>query len=246
MEVLLLLPENFAVPEETIGNPWSYHRFSASKKLVLSKGFRDGSHVFVKADGASFVITSIDDRGFVALKPVGGNEKGQLLKLEGKNFLASFEISEKFATFDYPNQDIPRFAMFKTMRAETIIALGMIEYYESYSPVSGITVQEKPKTIVKVVNEFAKRKLLIPMFGIVSHGPLEEGVPDGAFEVKNANVDDRVFWIKQHVHDQDGVVGVAPSNYVSFSKQLDQVRTIQHHAAAPGRSRLRVSSTTRA
>ena len=203
------------------------------KRLLTSRGFREGSKVSVQAgranEGASFVIKSIDDRGIVKLKPLdaSGNEKGQLLKSECKNFMAKYEISDKQAIidFDYPNDDVRTFDIFASMTAQAIITIAMLEYYTTYSPLSGIAVQQTPKTKVKVVNEVAKKKMLMPVFGIVCHGPLEDGVPDRAFEVKNHNVDDRVFWIKPRVHVQDEVVGVAPSNYVRFSENPYETHT---------------------
>ena len=263
VEVLELHPEKFSVPKIQLDNPWIHHvpkkelkevksevedetnqeflKYSNTgkplgmeKRLLNSRGFREGSTVSVQAgranEGASFVIKSIDDRGIVKLKPLdaSGIEKGQLLKSECKNFMAKYEISDKQAIidFDYPNDDIRTFDIFESMTAQAIITTAMLEYYTTYSPLFGIAVQQQPKTMVRVVNEFAKKKMLMPVFGIVCHGPLEDGVPDRAFEVKNHNVDDRVFWIKPHVPVEDEVVGVAPSNYVRYSPQPGEVHTI--------------------
>ena len=123
-----------------------------------------------------YVIKSIDDRGTVKLKPLdaSGNEKGQLLKADCKTFMAKYEMSDKQAIidFDYPNDDVRTFDIFASMTAQANITIAMLEYYTTYSPLSGIAVQQTPKTKVKVVNEVAKKKMLMPVFGIVCHGPL--------------------------------------------------------------------------
>ena len=136
------------------------------KRLLKRHGFREGSKVSVQAgkanEGALFVIKSIDDRGTVKLKPLdaSGNEKGQVLKSECKNFMAKYESSDEQAIidFDYPNDDVRTFDIFASMTAQANIAIAMLEHYTTYSPLSGIAVPQAPKTKVKVVNEAAKKK----------------------------------------------------------------------------------------
>ena len=147
-----------------------------SKTQMVAKGLIPNA-VIIKTNDTSasptfYKIKVLEDDGAIRLKQLDdeGNEKGALTKSPFDTAIQKYKIGKPSfrKVLQFPLKDVTKSVDFVLGMATAQVSLQMCKAYDHHKDVN-VSIIEKPNKGVEVNEPFARRKLLIPLYGVIEY-----------------------------------------------------------------------------